>query len=476
MMNEANERYGRLTLAPYRFEPRRGEPVDAQRGTLTVPENRRRSDSNSIQLAFVRFPATTSEPGHPVLFLAGGPGESGIQFARGAHFPIFMALREVGDVIALDQRGTGDSQPSLRCESREPWLSWDRSAVREEVLAIALERSRACADTLREADIDPAGYNTLESVGDVDDLRVALGAEKFHLWGMSYGTHLAFAVLKKYSDYVGRCVLGGAEGPDHTYKLPSIIQGQLKHIGALCADHPVWRNRVPDFAAMVEDVLNRLDRYPVTVELRGPAGGDATTLGIGRFDVEYATAVGMADTRLLSLLPAWYAGMSRGDFSLPSREPLLAKYLLLLKRGLGRNAMGIIVDCASGATKERWERIEHEARDAVLGRTIDFPFPEIGEVWGSPDLGDEYRSPVRAGNSMLFFSGSLDCRTPLENILEVSKGLPNSDTIIVEEAGHMDVFLFCPDAGEIVSRFLRGEEVDTQPRTAIHPFSLFSVS
>ena len=88
--------------------------MDAEWGTLTVPENRRRSDSNPVELSFVRFPATTPDPGHAVLFLAGGPGESGIQSARGGHFSIFMALREVSDVIALDQRGTGASRRSLR--------------------------------------------------------------------------------------------------------------------------------------------------------------------------------------------------------------------------------------------------------------------------------------------------------------------------------------------------------------------------
>jgi len=138
--------------------------------------------------------------------------------------------------------------------------------------------------------------------------------------------------------------------------------------------------------------------------------------------------------------------------------------------------MGVLMDCASGATSERWERIEREARDAVLGRTIDFPFPEIGEAWGNPDLGDGFRSPVRADNPVLFFSGSLDCRTPLENIREVTERLPNSETIVVEGAGHMDLFPSCPGAGEIMSRFLRGEGVDTRPKTALRPFSIFAGS
>ena len=476
VMTDTKGEYGRLELEPYRFRPRRGDPVEAEWGRLTVPENRRRSDSNPIELSFVRFPATTSDPGHPILFLAGGPGESGVQFARGGHFALFMALRGVADVIALDQRGTGASRPSLRCEAAEPWLPADRPADRAEVLEIALQQSRACAGVLRDRGIDLTGYNTIESADDVDELRSALGANKLHLWGMSYGTHLAFAVLKRHGARIGRCILGGAEGPDHTYKLPSVIQRQLEHVGHLCAGHPVWNKRLPDFISTVQEVLEWLARKPVMVEFPDPAGGGSTTFGMGRFDVEYATAAGMADTRLLSLLPAWYEGMSRGDFSLPAREPLLEKYLRLLKRGLVRNAMGVLMDCASGATNERWKRIVREARETVLGRTIDFPLPEISEAWGNPDLGDGYRSAVRADNPVLFFSGSLDCRTPVENIREVTGRLFNSETIVVEGAGHMDVFLSCPDTGEIMSQFLRGEGVDAQPRMALVPFSIFDGS
>ena len=50
--------------------------------------------------------------------IAGGPGGSGISTARGSRFPLFMAMREFGDVIAFDQRGVGQSQGNLRCNQR----------------------------------------------------------------------------------------------------------------------------------------------------------------------------------------------------------------------------------------------------------------------------------------------------------------------------------------------------------------------
>ena len=106
----AQPKSGTLKLKPYAFETNdKKDKVDAEFGTVFVPENRSDPESNLIELAFVRFKSTAKNPGPPIVYLAGGPGGSGIGTARGSRFPLFMALREIADVIAFDQRGTGFS-------------------------------------------------------------------------------------------------------------------------------------------------------------------------------------------------------------------------------------------------------------------------------------------------------------------------------------------------------------------------------
>jgi len=95
--------------------------------------------------------------GSPIIYLAGGPGGSGIASARGSRFPLFMAMREFGDVIALDQRGVGQSKPNLVC--RESYdLPLDKSLTREEAIRVTRERSRSCAETWRGQGVDLSGY------------------------------------------------------------------------------------------------------------------------------------------------------------------------------------------------------------------------------------------------------------------------------------------------------------------------------
>ena len=70
-----------------------------------------------LTLRYIRFPATGTTDAATIVYLAGGPGGSGIGMARGSHFLLFMAMREFGDVIALDQPGTGSSNDLAECSS-----------------------------------------------------------------------------------------------------------------------------------------------------------------------------------------------------------------------------------------------------------------------------------------------------------------------------------------------------------------------
>lgn len=186
-----------LKIEPYIFENSKKEKIDAEFGKLTIPENRTNPNSRLIELTFVRFKSTSPNPGSPIIYLAGGPGGSGISAARGNRFPLFMAMREFGDVIALDQRGTGLSTPNLPCRS-ETALPLDKALTNAELNAFASRELKKCADKWRSQGVDSAGYNTNENADDIESLRQVLGAKKISLWGISYGTTLGLATIKRH--------------------------------------------------------------------------------------------------------------------------------------------------------------------------------------------------------------------------------------------------------------------------------------
>jgi pimeloyl-ACP methyl ester carboxylesterase len=251
---------------PYRFEPARGAPVAAELGEIEVPEDRDLPASRRIKLRFVRFPATTAQPGSPILYLAGGPGGSGIQSARGARFPVFMAMRAVADVIALDQRGTGISEGKLDCDEHYA-APFDRPLSRAGLAEAIGRAARRCADRLVAAGVALGGYDTVQSAADLDDLRRALGAERMTLWGTSYGTTLALAVLQRNAAHVDRVILAGTEPLDQMLKLPSDQQRLLDEVSILAARDPVLAGRVPDLARSIARLIARLTAQPVKVAI-----------------------------------------------------------------------------------------------------------------------------------------------------------------------------------------------------------------
>jgi pimeloyl-ACP methyl ester carboxylesterase len=212
-------RRGPLTLTPIEFATTdfyvRPTKTRAEEGRLSVPESRRRPTGRTLELRFVRFVSTSASKGPPIVYLAGGPGASGIWSASGDRNGLFMKRRGAGDVIALDQRGAGLSRPAPACPG-----SWsyplDRPHDDDRLAAVLAPFLRACAAAFANS-LDVTAFNTAESADDLEDLRVALGADRLALIGMSYGTHLALAYLRRYPSRVERAVLAGVEGPDHTW-------------------------------------------------------------------------------------------------------------------------------------------------------------------------------------------------------------------------------------------------------------------
>ncbi len=447
-----------IAWEPHAYAARSGEKVEAQLGHLAVPENRNNPNSRTITLAFVRFPATTQHPGPPIVYLAGGPGGSGIESARGARFPIFMAMRAFGDVIALDQRGVGQSEPDMAYRAVEA-LPIDKPATRAAMAALYVKHVRAMSETMAAKGIELAGYTTDQNADDVNALRIALGAEKITLWGTSYGTHLSFPILRRYGEHIDRVILHGTEGPDHTDKLPSDTQRELESIAAAVRTDAALSEHIPDFMALATEVVQRFAAAPVTINL-SPTSDSKREIVVGDFELRMFIAENLRDRQSIAGLPAALYRIQRGDYL------ELGRWAFGARRFMGTSAMFIAMDTASGASPERQARISREAETCLLQNAINFPFPEVREVACAPDAGDAFRGPLQSNVPTLFISGTLDGRTPISNAEEMLRGFPNGQHVIVENIGHGDdLFTASPEILAAMQAFMSGTPL---PNKHIH--------
>ncbi len=440
---------GSLETVDSVFVSQAGDTVVAQYGFLWVPESRSRPEGRLVRLGLVRFPSTSPRPGPPIVYLAGGPGGSGIDAVRGPRFPFFMALREAGDVIALAQRGTRGSIPYLACPN--PWVyPLEQALTRETFLQSMLAWSETCVEHWQELGVDLTAYHTVESADDVEDLRTALGAERLSVLGIDYGTQLALTFLHRHPTSVDRLVLAGVEGTSQTFKLPSEVEAVLARLDSLVRSDSAASARFPDFLGSIRSVLDSLERGAVTVEGRDPATGNVISLAIGKFDVQWLTAGSLGSSQILSQLPAIFDRLAAGDYA--SIAPFVAG-----SRERSMLATSFTTDCASGAPGERLERIRREAESTLLEDAIDFPFPWVCDAWPHATLGPSFWAPVRTGVPAQFISGTLDGRTPVTAAEEVRSGFSDSGQLLLAGGSHVDdLLLGSPRILEVTLDFLTG--------------------
>lgn len=438
-----------------------GSRIAAEVGEFQVPENRAEPGSRQISIRFLRFRSTAAKPGSPIVYLAGGPGGSGIAAAQGARLPLFLELRQIADVIALDQRGTwlgtGDDAET-DCDERietDPSQPFERARAG----AAAAAAARTCAKRLAAQGFDLRGYTTRESAADLEDLRRALGAEKISLWGISYGTHLALAAMRDFGPRIDRVVLAGVEGPDETYKLPADQEELLQQIAVLA------RPQLPDLAGTIRGLLAELAARPKAVPLSHPLTGETGNVGVGPLDLQLVIAQMLTGPETFAALPDLVSRLAAGDWT------ALALRVAPLLFAEAPIAMATAMDCASGATAARKAQIAAEAPKTLLGDIVNFPFPEICAGTPPVDLGDGFRAPLASPLPALLISGTLDGRTRPRQAEALLAGMPNAVHLVVDGAGHGDALLLSsPKILETMLRFFRGERIEER-RIGLPPMS-----
>jgi Predicted hydrolases or acyltransferases (alpha/beta hydrolase superfamily) len=452
------QKVGDIKTVPYTFVTNNGQKVEAELGSLYVPERHGKPNGKLIELAFVRFKSTAKISSFPIVYLAGGPGGSGISLAKGARFPLFMAMHEIGDVIALDQRGTGLSKPNLACQEKLNY-PLDRPTEKAKAIQLYRDKSKSCAQFWLKQGVDLTAYNTNENADDLDVLRKALGVEKITLWGSSYGTHLGLAFIRRHEKNVYRAVFSGVEGMDDTFKLPGTLDAQLKLVSDLVKHDANLREKIPDLTDLVKRVFGKLENTPVQVETKD---GKIT---LGKFDLQQLAIALLGDREGKEVLPAVFYDFDKGAWDSPYVK-YFSQFIAQQRRGELGSPMAFAMDCASFASTQRLDRINRESKTSLLGDSLDFPFPDVCTAWGNLKLDDSFRRPVRSNVKVLFLSGTFDGRTPPGNVQELLKGFPNGQHVLIEGAGHgNELFISSPQIKDVMIEFMRDRPLSTKTIT-----------
>src|SRR5262249_12328105 len=272
---------------------------------------RQSKTGRKISLRVVVAPALADKPApDPIFYFAGGPGGSAVDTLQRAGKVYLANLRKERDLVFVDQRGTGGSNP-LACN-----LHGDANDVKSYFGPLfSPDTVRECRSQLEKV-ADLTLYSTATAMEDIDQVRAALGYDKINLYGGSYGATAALAYLRQFPQHVRAVLVLGVAPPDAKLPLPFArgVQHAVDRLFEDCQADEKCREAFPNLRSEFESVVKRLEKEPASFDLPGSTDASKLTLNKDTFREFVRTMLYSPDYS--RWLPQMIHQAAEGDFRL----------------------------------------------------------------------------------------------------------------------------------------------------------------
>lgn len=376
-------------------------PIDAYCGTLTVAEDRGRSHGRQIDLWITVLPSLSSAPlDDPLFFLAGGPGQGAAQLA-GQIAPLFREIQRTRDIVLVDQRGTGKSNP-LNCSSESNSL---RGFTEGPETALA-----RLTDCLEGYDADVRLYTTDIAMDDLDDVRAYLGYQRLNLYGGSYGTRAALVFLRQHPERVRSLILDGVAPTDMRLPLYTARDAQraLDTLLADCDSEPSCHAAFPGMASRIRALVTRLEDAPARVRLAHPRTHVMEDIEVSARVVASVLFSALYSPLTASLVPAIVDRAERDDFA--------GLFALALAGDTADTNMSIgmqlSVLCSEDTSRVTVADVRRESAGTMFGSHLLGGQLDACGIWPGKTMPADYYRPVVSDVPALVLSGDIDPVTP----------------------------------------------------------------
>ena len=236
-------------------------------GTVSVPRSYGRPGSGMFKLAVVVV-KSAQQPAlpDPVVYISGGPGSPLTKYAAYQARSPYAPDR---DLILVDQRGVGRSEPRL-CPDVAGELLGAGFAVADSTTTQTQDRRRAlfmaCRDAAKAQGIDLDDFGTNVTVEDFEQVRQALGVARWNVVGNSYGTTVAMTLMARHPEAIRSAVLDSVYPPDSVLPPWSArVAAARTAFFAMCEQDTACAAAFPDLAGQYRQTLERLSHAPLAV-------------------------------------------------------------------------------------------------------------------------------------------------------------------------------------------------------------------
>lgn len=399
-----------------------------------MPIDRTGRVPGTFTLLVHRVPAPHPAARPPLVFFAGGPGQTNTDLTTAAVRRFGGALDD-RDLIVFAQRGTGPTK--ITCAELE--------RGDDPVTAVP-----ACAQQLGAA---RNFYTSRDAADDLDDIRQALGVDKVALVGASYGTWVEQAYAIRHPQHVELMVLDSTYGPNQNSDPFGVEQfAQAPALARELCHRGACEGITSDAYADLTTLFAQLTAKPPVVLVVNP-NGTRRKVTLSPLVVASLLPELDVDPHLRAELPRALAGALKGD-----RGPLA--------RIVASGPVGPPAD-PSGAVNQTLFDVTHceedvhpfdrtagplqrlnqarAALDAIPAASFD-PFgPQIAfllsnvptcRFWPMLDQQPSFGSGPRPNIPVLLIHGEFDLRSTLSSTETVADEYFQGKILLVPNEGH----------------------------------------
>ena len=392
-------------------------------GYIIVNENPNEPNGQKINIHYAVIPAVKNiYPNQAFLAIAGGPGQSAIDNAP-LFNNTFARIRETRDILLIDQRGTGRSN-ILKCpedKSVSPLLmnegNFDTIAETNKCLAAI--------------DGDVTQYTSTAALKDFEAVRISLGYDKLHIYGISYGTRMAQLYMREYAEAIATVTLDGVVPMQQSVLAIGLaIDRAVDLLISECENLSRCQQQFPSLRKALATTEVELMLSPVKAQIFHPMTGQPTEflLTHDKFLSVIRLALYSPTTRVL--LP--YAIHQAGE---KNYQAVLGLYSLTMEGIDIAMGMHASVVCSEDIHRLSTD-LSTELETSYMGRTMFTELSKVCSVWPSTKVDETFSAPISNNIPTLLLSGELDPATPPDWAILAMADMKNATHLVAPHAAH----------------------------------------
>jgi pimeloyl-ACP methyl ester carboxylesterase len=400
-------------------------------GYVTVPEDRSQPAGAKVRLFVFQIEPDGPATGAPVIFLGGEIGSS-LDYGNVAAIATSMPGHEL---IAIELRGTGHSEPNLSCPEVDALAGRARS---ESVSDPGMRRTflmavGSCRARIVSRGIDLGAFDVPAMAADVLDVVKAMHLSTWEMLSKGSTSRVVFEAMRSDPAGLQGVVLYNPEFPDTDPLVQAFesTRDSLAQLAGACRADRLCRSHFPDVEGNTRVAIDRLQAHPVVVRV-----GGTSVLMDGAALLRSLRALlssNPGDPGAIGRLPATIAAIAEGRHRVrvltrlggldDSPQTYCTGYLPQCStvQTLNQGAYYSVLcrDEAPFSDTEAMSELAH-GDAAWTADYVDSPYLDVCEVWDVPAAEDTVTEPISSDVPVYIYSGAL---SPFVAPTEVRRGI-----------------------------------------------------